>query len=66
MAQRRSRSALERLENHYNETECVCPACGYEDEAGGWVGETNGANARYSRECPSCGAVQEHTVSFSE
>jgi transcription elongation factor Elf1 len=66
MAQRQSRSALERLENHYNDTERVCPACGYEEESGSWVGRTNGARTRYSRECSSCGAVQEYTLTVLE
>lgn len=66
MAQHSSRSALERLKNHYNTTELVCPACGHEDETTGWTGETDGTNARYSRECPSCGAVQEYTLTFPE
>lgn len=59
------RSALEGLKNHYDATEVVCPACGYEEQSGGWVGEIDGANARYSRECPSCGALEERTVTFS-
>lgn len=60
------RSALERLKNHYDATEAVCPACGYEEESGGWIGETDGASARYTWECSSCGAVQEYTLTFSE
>jgi transcription elongation factor Elf1 len=66
MAQQQSRSALERLEDHYNATQLVCPACGYEEESGTWVGKTNGASARYSRECSSCGATQEYTLTFPE
>lgn len=66
MAQKQSQSALERLEKHYNATELVCPACGYEEERGTWVGKTNGASARYSRECSSCGATQEYTLTLLE
>lgn len=66
MAQRQSRSALERLKIYYDATELVCPACGYEDEDGAWVGATDGASARYSHECPSCGALQEHTLTFGQ
>jgi predicted RNA-binding Zn-ribbon protein involved in translation (DUF1610 family) len=64
MAQRRYRSPLERLKLHYEGTEQVCPACGYEDEDGAWISATDGASARYSHECPSCGALQEYTVTF--
>ena len=66
MAQRASRSPFERLKHHYEQTASVCPACGYEDDGGGWVGATDGTATRYSHECPSCGAVEERTVSFGK
>ncbi|MFB6220141.1 MAG: HVO_0649 family zinc finger protein [Halolamina sp.] len=64
MAQKTGRSPLEGLKHHYDTAYIVCPACGHEDSDGGWVVETDGTDARYSRECPSCGAVEERTVSL--
>jgi ribosomal protein S27AE len=66
MAQAANRSALERLKHHYERTRSTCSACGYDDDEGGWTGVTDGATARYRHECPSCGAVEEQTVSFGQ
>lgn len=56
------RSPMERLRNYYDHEELVCPECGFEDETGTWESETDGQEVHYSHECPSCGAVREHTL----
>jgi predicted RNA-binding Zn-ribbon protein involved in translation (DUF1610 family) len=57
---------LERLRDHYDDEELVCPECGYEDEEGAWESETDGSVVEYYHECPSCGAVREHTIDLQE
>ncbi|WP_135304347.1 HVO_0649 family zinc finger protein [Haloarcula amylovorans] len=59
------KSPMELLKHHYDETELVCPDCGYEDEEGSWSSETDGREIHYEHECPSCGAVREHTLSLN-
>lgn len=66
MANDPNRSAFERLKEHYDHEELVCPDCGFEDEDGSWASETDGSVIEYSHECPSCGALREHTVDLSE
>ncbi len=60
----RGMNPLDALRDRYAEVETECPACGYEDDDGTWVGETDGAEVRYERDCPSCGKVTAHTISF--
>lgn len=62
MSDTNNRSAFERLKAHYDHEELVCPECGYEDEDGQWVSETDGSVVKYNHECPSCGAVRAHTI----
>lgn len=66
MAHDTTRSALEQLSEYYEETELVCPECGYEDETGHWRSETDGDVVEYTHECPECGAVSEHTLSVHD
>lgn len=65
MTEDRTRSAFERLQEHYDHEELICPDCGFEDEEGSWTSETDGRVVEYSHECPSCGAVREHTIDLS-
>lgn len=57
-----SRSPFEQLKSHYDRKELECPACGYFDEHGEWEARTSGHRVNYWHECPSCGAVQSHTI----
>lgn len=54
-------SPFERLASHYDQTDAVCPACGYED-AGGWRAAHAAEGIRFSHTCPSCGATNERHV----
>ncbi|WP_276258556.1 HVO_0649 family zinc finger protein [Haloglomus litoreum] len=56
------RSPMERLQSYYDDEELVCPECGFEDDPGSWESETDGRQVHYHHECPSCGAVREHTL----
>ncbi|KOX97398.1 MULTISPECIES: HVO_0649 family zinc finger protein [Halorubrum] len=66
MASDRSRSPFERLKEHYDHEELVCPACGFEDEDGAWDAEADGADIVYTHACPRCGAEREHTLELSD
>jgi predicted RNA-binding Zn-ribbon protein involved in translation (DUF1610 family) len=59
-----TRSAFDQLRQYYDQSELVCPDCGFEDDEGSWEGETDGSQVHYFHECPSCGSVREHTVSL--
>lgn len=60
-----SRSPMERLKSYYDHQELVCTECGFEDEPGSWQSETNGHEVHYYHECPSCGAVRQHSMTLS-
>lgn len=66
MVSESGRSPFERLRAHYDHELSVCPACGHEDEEGGWTAETDGAGVVYRHVCPSCGAEQEHKLQLSD
>jgi predicted RNA-binding Zn-ribbon protein involved in translation (DUF1610 family) len=66
MASHGNRSPFERLKSYYQRAEPVCPACGYEDEEGGWTAETDGSGVVYRHTCPSCGAEREYSVQFTD
>lgn len=66
MADNGNRSPMEWLRSHYDEEELTCPDCGYEDEEGSWVSETNGKQVHYFHECPACDAVREHTIRLAD
>jgi tRNA(Ile2) C34 agmatinyltransferase TiaS len=59
-------TAFSGLAAYYDRTEPVCPECGYRDDDGGWVGETDGRRVHYRHACPSCDAVRERTVRLGE
>ena len=60
----RGMNPLDTLRDRYEAVETECPACGYEDDEGTWGSETDGAEVRYEHDCPSCGKVTTHTISF--
>jgi len=60
-----SRTAFEQLKRYYDQKELLCPECGYEDDEGAWESETDGRVVEYFHECPSCGAVREHTIELN-
>jgi uncharacterized Zn finger protein len=57
-------SALDRLRSHYDREDMRCPECGYEDEAGKWLSETNGRRIDYRHVCPGCGSVRRRTYTL--
>lgn len=65
MTQDTTRSPMERLKSFYDHEELVCPECGHEDDDGSWRSETDGHEVHYFHECPSCGAVREHSMMLS-
>ncbi|MBX0348200.1 hypothetical protein [Haloarcula pellucida] len=38
----------------------------HRSESGRWSSETDGHEIHYEHECPSCGAVREHTLTLNE
>ena len=60
----RGMNPLDTLRDRYEAVETECPACGYDDAEGTWVSQTDGAEVRYEHDCPSCGKVTAHTISF--
>ncbi|PSP99576.1 hypothetical protein BRC94_06960 [Halobacteriales archaeon QS_5_70_17] len=60
------RTKFERVRARYEETEKKCTDCGYVDQEGNWVSETDGSRIVYRHTCPSCDAVREHTFELGE
>lgn len=58
---RGGRTKLEWIRRRYEGTEKRCPECGYVDEEGNWMSETDGRRIVYRHVCPSCSASREHT-----
>lgn len=44
----------------------ICPACGYEDQAGQWRVMTSGAKVVYRHDCPGCGAARTRVITLDE
>lgn len=49
---------FERLKNRFDR-DMVCSECGYDDEEGEWLSETDGSRIVYQHICPSCGKVRQ-------
>jgi predicted RNA-binding Zn-ribbon protein involved in translation (DUF1610 family) len=60
----RHRSGFDALRAHYEARALRCPACGFEDEAGGWETACTGGAVRYSHVCPSCGTEVVHHLVY--
>lgn len=66
MADRKGRSAFEQLQNHFDDTDMQCPQCGYVDDKGEWISNTDGSEVRYQHICSNCGNVRMRSVTISE
>lgn len=57
---------FERLRSHFEDVEMACPECGYEDDEGEWLANTDGGRVVYQHICPKCGKVRQYSYTLDD